>query len=155
MAPSASSSSSGDSSGGDVASASSGGESGGMAPSASSSSSGDSSGGGASAQKQTLAEMGASMGLSKQEIRDVKDLNSGKYDGLTKASYRQNQAWAVKSAIRVMMGLGPTGSFTPGGGGAFRGQDLNYPPSKHSAYDNMNDMQKAMLAQIQAGNVQG
>ena len=38
---------------------------------------------------------------------------------------------AAKSAIRVMAGFGPTGSFTPGGGGAYYAGNMssNYPPA--------------------------
>ena len=35
--------------------------------------------------------------------------------------------WALWSAIRVMLGLGPIGHYTPGGGGAYSAKELGYP----------------------------
>jgi P-type conjugative transfer protein TrbL len=73
------------------------------------------------------------------------------YQGMSKAEYRAKQAWAIKSAIRAMLGFGPTGSYTPGGGGAFRGQELGYPPIGQNAYNNMNPMTQNMINTLTGG----
>jgi P-type conjugative transfer protein TrbL len=72
----------------------------------------------------------------------------GSYQGTGKAERRAKQAWAVKSAIRTMLGFGPAGSYTPGGGGAFRGHELGYPPVRQNA---MNPMTRAMLDTLADG----
>jgi P-type conjugative transfer protein TrbL len=90
-------------------------------------------------------------GLNDKQIKEAHEVASGKYGGMTKAAYRAKQRFAMGSAIRVMMGLGPTGSYTPGGGGAFRGQELGYPPVSSSAQSRMNPLQQAMIATLIKG----
>lgn len=104
--------------------------------------------GGENTQSQSGGALGAALGLSKSQIKEAEEVASGKYQGMTKSEYRRKQVWAMKSAIRNAMGLGPTGAYTPGGGGAFRGQELGYPPVSQNSFARMNPMQQALVRKL-------